>query len=162
MTVSFDVALLAPVPLQHLQSGKLVCAEQGKVAFGSKAWELFRRLDQLRARCKVRTFIYASHSDTIGTPRVSWQAHYIGHIEAQGGRHPQGTKYRPSTTERYPEDNDGYWAIFWEVEGLQEICENAQRTPLSQLTGLDNGKPFKKQFIPQGPLLITYPWLDNQ
>ena len=37
-----EVALLAPVPLEHLIDGLSVCDQQGKVAFGSRAWEIFR------------------------------------------------------------------------------------------------------------------------
>lgn len=38
-------ALLAPVPHDHLLDGADVCANRGKVAFGSRAWEVIRRLD---------------------------------------------------------------------------------------------------------------------
>lgn len=40
-----NIALLAPVPLHHLQDGYQVARQQGKVAFGSMKWELFRELD---------------------------------------------------------------------------------------------------------------------
>jgi hypothetical protein len=42
MSNTQEVALLAPVPLEHLIDGVAVCDQQGKVAFGSRAWEIFR------------------------------------------------------------------------------------------------------------------------
>jgi hypothetical protein len=39
------IAFLAPVPLQHLVSGRPVSAAEGRVAFGSRAWEVFRELE---------------------------------------------------------------------------------------------------------------------
>lgn len=57
-----DFAILAPVPLEHLQSGRDVAAREGFVAFGSKEWELFRRVDELRHGRTVPVLLYPSHS----------------------------------------------------------------------------------------------------
>jgi hypothetical protein len=53
-----QVALLAPVPLQHLRSGQTKAECEGRVAFGSRAWEVFRKLDALREGMPVDVFIY--------------------------------------------------------------------------------------------------------
>jgi len=48
------LGLLASVPLDHLLDGLEVCQEQGKVAFGTRAWEAFRdwrRRRDLGLRC---------------------------------------------------------------------------------------------------------------
>ena len=42
-----DFALLAPVPLEHLQSGREVAEKEEYVAFGTRKWELLRRLDEM-------------------------------------------------------------------------------------------------------------------
>lgn len=42
------IALLAPVPLEGLQGGAMVCAERGSVAYGSRAFETFLQLESLR------------------------------------------------------------------------------------------------------------------
>src|SRR5215217_6041367 len=47
------VALLAPLPEEHLLSGRTVCLAEGKVAFGSKNWELFYTLHTLADRHEV-------------------------------------------------------------------------------------------------------------
>lgn len=57
-----DIALLAPVPLVHLEDGVDVSERKGKVAYGSTAWEFFKKLDEDRGGLAVETFIYASHS----------------------------------------------------------------------------------------------------
>ena len=48
MAVTGNFAILAPVPLEHLQSGKNIAVKEGFVAFGSRKWELFRRVDEMR------------------------------------------------------------------------------------------------------------------
>jgi len=56
MSFSSNVALLAPVPLEHLESGDIVCRQAGKVAYGSRSWDVFAQLDILRGGLKVHTF----------------------------------------------------------------------------------------------------------
>jgi hypothetical protein len=58
-----SVELLAPVPLEHLRSGLEVLAHEPFVAPGSRAWQVFRTLDELRADHAVRVWIYASDND---------------------------------------------------------------------------------------------------
>lgn len=76
--VAYDLALLAPVPLVHLQDGAVVCAQESKVAFGSRAWELFRELDNLRNDSLVDVYIYASQAPG-ARPEATWHARYLGH-----------------------------------------------------------------------------------
>src|SRR3984957_17997483 len=75
------IALLAPVPLEDLNSGKIKAEEKGGVAFGSRAWELFRELDTLRKGMHVDVYIYAS-SDPDSDFEVSWHARYVSHVES--------------------------------------------------------------------------------
>jgi hypothetical protein len=65
-TTTATVALLAPVPLEHLVDGVEVCAREGKVAFGSRAWEVFKQLDEIRAEAPVDVYVYASHAQAGG------------------------------------------------------------------------------------------------
>src|SRR4051812_11355274 len=87
------IALLAPVPLQHLISGRPVSAGEGRVAFGSRAWEVFRELDAQRRGMPIDAYIYASHAQGPVALEVSWHGRYIGHVESVGGAHPAGTRY---------------------------------------------------------------------
>lgn len=154
---ALHVALLAPVPLEHLLSGRSICDKEGRVAFGSRAWKVFRELDELRKGLTVDVYVYASHADC--PPHlevVTWGARYIGHVESHGGAHPEGMRFRPASTAEYGNDNEGYWAIFWEVESLHELLER-ERIRLSEFFGVKKGKPYKIDFIPEGPLLVQQP-----
>lgn len=150
------IALLAPVPLEHLIDGSLVAKEKGRVAFGSRKFDVFRKLDQERHGLPVDVYIYPSHG---GGPRVfevSWRAVYVGSVESQDGAHPAGMKYRPPSTAKYASDNLGHWAAFWEVADLQELLQ-AERLTVAQFTGFGKKKPYGTNFPPEGPLLVEHP-----
>lgn len=66
------IALLAPVPIEHLNDATNVCATVGRVAFGSRAWEVFRELDANRNGLPVSAYIYASDEQGAANPEVSW------------------------------------------------------------------------------------------
>jgi hypothetical protein len=146
-----DLALLAPVPSVFLaeDQGPDVCRRRGKVAFGSRNWELFRQLDALRDGMPVETYIYASQADVRGV-FVSWHAHYIGHVESRNGAHPRGRRYRPPFATKDGEDRDGYWAIFWEVTDLEPIAP----IPIATLRGFGAKKAYGKPFVPEGPIIL--------
>jgi hypothetical protein len=150
------VALLASVPSEHLLDGRTTAESEGKVAFGSRAWEVFRELDVHRKGMPVDVYIYASHHDGNPEFEVSWHARYIRHVESTMGAHPDGMKYRPLSTGKYPNDNSGHWAVFWEVEDLQPLLKE-QRISLAQFTGFGKKKPYEHAFPPEGPLLIEHP-----
>ncbi|MBA4371053.1 MAG: hypothetical protein C0418_05700 [Coriobacteriaceae bacterium] len=137
----------------HLEDGEPVCRKRGKVAYGGRNWELFRRLDKHRDELgveKIDVFIYASQTRE-REHFVSWHACYIGHVEGIGGAHPHGPKFRPPST---LDDGTGYWAVFWEVTDLERIAP----IQISELRGLDAKKDYDKSFVPEGPILIENPW----
>lgn len=159
MPANDDFAILAPVPLEHLQSGKDVCAREGFVAFGSKKWELFRTVDEMRNGNRVPCLLYASHE---GVPAplaftVTWFGWYIGHVDSIGGAHPDKLKYRPESTKEYSTDNRGHWAVFWHVEGLRELAK-AKRKPIGELQSHPRGT-WRKNAPPRGPELVEFPHL---
>lgn len=148
------IALLAPVPLEHLQDGAVVCQQQGRVAFGSQAWEVFRQADNLRRGLPVDVYIYASHSPSPLHLEVSWQGRYIGHVSSIGGAHPQRMRFRPPSTAKYPDDMQ--WAIYWEVEKLHQLPED-RRIPTGDFCGFNKRRGYGRNFVPEGPILITHP-----
>lgn len=151
-----NVALLAPVPEEHLLDGIDVIQHQGRVAFGSRAWEVFRDLDALRKGQAVDVYIYASHADPPGPLEASWRGLYVGHVESLGGAHPAGMRFRPSSTAQYPSDNIGHWAIFWELSLLEPI-PTKERLAVTDFTGYGKSKKYVQSFVPEGPLLIEHP-----
>ena len=152
------IALLAPLPLEHLVSGEKKVDEVGRVAFASGAWELFRILDALRKRLPVDVYIYASDDADGRNPEVSWCARYIRHVEGEMGAHPDGVLYRPKSKVKYPGDNSGDRPVFWEVEDLHRLPKD-QRISLEDLTGFGKKKAYGYGFFPRGPVLIEHPFM---
>lgn len=148
-----NVALLAPVPLEHLIDAVTVCNVEGKVAFGSRAWEVFRELDNERNGVPVNVYIYASGDPSSEKFEASWYGRYIGHVQGKNGTHPEEMIFRPSSTAKYPGDNKGHWAVFWELDELREL-EPHERIPTGAFTGYKTDKHYKKNFVPKGPLLV--------
>ena len=153
-----EAALLAPVPFEHLASALDTCSDMGKVAFGSRAWEVFRDLNRHADGLNPPVLIYASHDAAPFPPKATWTASYVGHVEGRGGRHPAKLDYRPASTEKYESDNAGHWAIFWEVRDLRHLGPEAA-VNIGGLVGLHSGKPFDVGFRPLGPVLIENPFL---
>ena len=150
------IALLAPVGEEHLLSGLDVCKREGQVAFGSRAWQLFRHLDEILGGQNCDCLIYASAAkQPTNTPVASWRAMYIGHVEGRNGAHPEGMKYRPPTTAKYAKDNLGHWAVFWHVTDLKQLSL-ADQVKISSLRGYGKSRRYLKNFIPEGPLMIEW------
>ena len=148
------IALLAPVSIEHLNDALSVCATVGRVAFGSRAWEVFRELDESRNGLPVQAYIYASDEPGSAYPEVTWIGRYVRHVEGKNGSHPEGMKYRPPSTAKYPTDNKGHWAVFWELDQIRRL-KSEDKIPMSAFAGYKTGKPYKKHFIPEGPLVVS-------
>jgi hypothetical protein len=156
MTVTADFAILAPVPLEHLQSGRKVADEKGFIAFGSMKWDLFRTVDERRNGVPVPVLIYPSHEDVPVKDSfiVCWGGWYDGHVDSINGRHPDDMTYRPQTTGKYSADNQGHWAVFWHVRKLFELPK-AQQMPISAVQTIKGG--WRKNAPPRGPELVAAP-----
>lgn len=151
-----DFAILAPVPLEHLQSSTDIAQKNGFVAFGSWKWELFRKIDELRDGARVPVLIYPSHEDvpTKLSFVVSWLGWYVGCEESGNGKHSKGMTHRPPTTSQYTSDNQGHWAVFWHVCDLHELSVT-QRLPISAIQTIRGG--WRKTAPPRGPELVAFP-----
>jgi hypothetical protein len=154
--VTDEFAIVAPVPLEHLETGEGVAKDTGYVAFGSMKWELFRDIDQRRGDAAVPVLIYPSADDspTSLALRIAWCGLYIGSSESKGGAHVSGMRHRPSSTEKYAGDNKGHWAVFWHVSDLRRI-EPAKQLPISALQTVKGG--WRKNAPPRGPELVQVP-----
>jgi hypothetical protein len=146
------VALLAPVPEEHLLSGQKTLKDSGKVAFGSKNWELFNKLEELLKGDECDVLLYASDADRpLNPPTATWSARFVGFSVAVNGAHKHGMKYRPTSTTKYPLDNKGNWTVFWEVTSLEPMIPGVK---ISLLRGFEKPHSYLVNFIPKGPLLI--------
>src|SRR5581483_1894764 len=145
------LGLLAPVPERHLESAFKTPGPQGEVAFGSCAFETFKRLDDLLSGQTCDCLIYASHSvKPLSSPTVTWMATYVRFVEARNnGTHPN-PEFRPLTTE-----SDSQWYVFWHVGGLKQLSRE-ERIKISTLHGYEKPKRYLTNFIPEGPVIIDW------
>ncbi len=160
-TKTYAFAILAPVPERHLRSGLEAIAAQlaadppvipPVLAYGSKAFELFRKIDIERGEHSVDVFIYASHANEQTLKlRATWKASYIKHVESRRGRYPGNALHRPPSTEQ---DRQDYWAIYWLIQDLAEL---ATPIPVSELRGYGKKADYLTNFVPEGPLLVEHP-----
>lgn len=149
------VALLAPVPEEHLISGRDACAEHGSVSFGSRDFQVFRQLDALLTGEPCDVLIYASWRKIpiTGPAQVTWRAKYRSSIDARPDGSPPKGVIRPISTEKYPGDNKGHWAVYWEVFEIEELPKGGW-IPVSLLRGINSTTAYKTTFIPERPLII--------
>jgi hypothetical protein len=154
MTISKAFAILAPVAEPHLISGRETCDREGKVAFGSDAWELFREADEIRKGQPVEILIYPSHpeSDKPLLMSIAWHGIYLGHLPSRRGRYPGEKRFRPDSASL----DKSTWAVFWEVENLSELPISEQ-TPIAAFHPLNKKASSDRRLLPHGPLLVEYP-----
>ncbi len=154
MTITKTFAIVAPVSEPQLISGVETCDLEGKVAFGSDAWELFREADEIRKGEEVEVFIYPSHPDSEKPLIMSvvWQGIYLGHLPSRRGRYPGEKRFRPASA---PLDKST-WAVFWEVQNLRELPASEQ-IPITSFQNLNKKVSSDRRFLPHGPLLVESP-----
>ena len=151
------IALLAPIPKEHIESAPTKLQKVNRVAFGSRNWDVFFKLDQERDGKPVDVYIYESYGSGQYDFRVSWHARYLQNVAAINGAHPDKMVYRPDSTAKYPGDNEGGdWLLFWELDSLQEIAE-VDRVHVGAFTPFGKKKPYGNSFVPRGPMLIMHP-----
>jgi hypothetical protein len=71
------IALLAPVPKEHLVDGIQTSLTMGKVAFGSRAYDVFLKLEQERLERPVDVYIYESYGSGAYDFRVAWRGTHV-------------------------------------------------------------------------------------
>jgi len=152
INTEISVALLAPVPLVHLETGLTVFQAKGKVAFGSREWNAFYKLNEISGGRPVDVYIYASWAGVKEVWAATWHGIYIGYVESIGGAHPNGMEFRPESTKTDTNDS----AIFWEIKELRRLPE-AEHRPLNNFIGYDKKVTYKKNFKPERPLLVEHP-----
>lgn len=165
MTDLHHFAVLAPVPLEHLNSGIAIAEKYGFVAYGTRKWELLRQLNAMRCDTdgrvtgRVAVLIYESHNENAPAHNshiVSWFGWYAGSEESDTGAHSGGMRYRPPTTSAYPSDNIGHWSAFWHVSALRKLPADRQ-IAIGKIGRIAGG--LRKNAAPRGPELVALPEL---
>ena len=143
------IALLAPVPLDILVSALETDTPSGQIAFGSRDWQLFDKLDQSRAEMPVDVYIYASHPEGSFEGKATWHARYI-RLEPE--RH-RAKPYRPMLA---AETDAWEGEVYWIVERLRRT-EASEHISVTDFIPLGRTKPYGKSFPPHRPLLVEHP-----
>ena len=146
------IALLTPVPAQHLESGLQICTETGLVAFGTDSGMV---LSEFRLAVDeghpADILFYASESSRAGPAVATYRGRFAGYDGAVGGKAKKDwAKHRPPTTE-----HDGAWQSFYLVSDLRKLDAPIA---LTTLTKHGNAGKLSKAFIPLGPLIIDTPF----
>lgn len=148
-------ALLAPVPEEYLVAGVEIVRRHGKLALGSRAWEVFKRLDELRQGEPVTTYLYASHAEANVVPTVTWTGLYVEQAPAsRRGEYRDADDFRPPHTEE--EDASRWWALFWHVTELRHLPE-AEWIKIGDLRKFSSQRRYGSGFIPEGPIIVGHP-----
>lgn len=135
------------MPEEHLLAALCVQEKQGRVAFGSEAWDRLAELQAMLGDESTEVYIYASMA-RLPVTAATWRAIFIRYRHAiNNGTHPEGMRFRPATTQ------NERWAAYWEVGGLERLSKD-DRVPMDHFSALASGKRFQKHFVPRGPTLI--------
>jgi hypothetical protein len=154
------VGILAPVPATILLSAMQTCAEAGRVAFGSNAWELFDKANREYGE-GLPVMIYPTRPDDdpdkLCVPGfATFRGTYLCTTPAKAGKHPNPA-VRPLATIQGP-SADTAWALFWEVADLRQLPKK-DRVAITNLTAEGQKKPLAKGFLPHGPMLVKASFL---
>lgn len=140
--------VLAPVPALHLPAAAAAFARAGRVAFGSNAWEFWRR--QPAEWTAVWVVASSAGFPAAGLPgidpgKVIFRGRLAGVVAAVRGRHPDPA-LRPDST-----GSDEPWAMFFELDALERL---ARPRPV---IGLVTVQGVRLSRVPQGPIAIRDP-----
>lgn len=148
-----DVALLTPVPTEHLVSGVSVCAEHGFVTYGTNAGMVLAEFSHhVGGDSTADVLLYASGEPVSGVPKATYRARFVRYegALANGKAGPSSSAYRPPST--VP---DGAWQGFYVVSDLRRLNAAVE---LQTLSKLDAKGKLAKNFIPLGPIIIDTPF----
>ena len=159
--MAVDFALLAPVPLIHLESALRLPSQQPYIAFGSMKWDLFRDIDAERGERPVPALIYPSHDLDAAEfhYNVSWAGWYVGSTGDQLQKFAdEKAGRRPSSALNDEKDTPSYWAVFWRVADLQRLPAQ-QHVEIRELNKYRTGDG-RQNAPPRGPerILIPFPF----
>jgi len=144
------IALLAPIPREHIDCAPMKFNKISRVAFGSRDCDVFLKLDREREGMPVDVYIYESYGSVQYNSRVSWHGRYLQSVPAVNGTHPDRTVYRPDLTgKRLDDRGGGNWLIFWELDSLEEIAER-DCLQVSAFIPFGRTEPYRNSFVPRG------------
>jgi hypothetical protein len=146
-SINTTVALLTPIPTEHLADGLPLCQREGLVMYGTQAWKVFDDLDQERGDRPVVAYIYASREGK--NPAATHRAVYVKHCFREDLPAGDFERYRPPSTNVHPDDRDT-WAAFYYLRDLERL---AQPIPIRRFRSWKR-KQLLVDHWPEGPILV--------
>lgn len=162
-----EFAILAPVPIQHLDSAMELLTEKEYVAFGSMKFELFHEIELVLAGDRnpnnVPVLIYPSHGkegevDDEIPYEVSWKASYFELADTRDKmRFDEENGFRPKSTmvETEAANLPGGWGLYWRVKNLERLPEG-RRIAIRDIKSYGR-KYWRKDSPPRGPEIVQRP-----
>lgn len=146
-----DIALLTPVPLQHLESGLAKCRQTGLVVYGTEATIVLSDFAKsVEDGSSADIFFYASEGRAVGPPVVTYRGRFEDYRGARAGRaDKEWSRHRPDST-----SSDGAWQSFYAVSDLRKLEEPI---PISQFSKRNTATTLSRTFYPRGPIIIDAP-----
>lgn len=149
------MALLTPVPLQHLESGLDKCGETGLVVYGTDAaMALAEFASGVSDHVGADIFFYASEGASMGRPAATYHGKFAGFRGARAGRaDKEWIQHRPDST-----SGDSAWDGFYAVTELRKLN---QPVPISQFSKWGAKRNLAPTFVPRGPTIVDAPVVDR-
>ena len=147
------IAIFAPIPASILKSSIETCAKAGRVAFGSKAGNVFDKADE-----GIPVLIYPTGRNDDPDKLcpcdgyVNFRGTYLGTVRAIAGKHPN-PDVRPLATISDTESD-----FFWEVSDLVQLAKQDQ-IAITDLITDSTSKPLTKKYLSFGPRLVKASFL---
>lgn len=153
------IGILAPVPASILRAAQKICAEVGRVAFGSNAWVFSKIGSEYGVNLPALIYptrVYGDPDYLCDPGFATFRAIYLGATNSHAGKHADPAIRPAPTIEGY--DSDAPWAFFWEVSALAELPKR-ERVAVTSLIAEGQTKPLPKGFVPHGPTLVKAAFL---
>lgn len=116
-------ALLAPIPLRHLEGSIELLRDKEFVLFGSDKFDVFEKTE-----VGSEVLIYVSHDDA--EPVVSYRGIYRGIVgEPMQMRHLERLGHRPPSTA------EEKWALYWKVSNITKLAKPIALSDIQLPTG---------------------------
>jgi hypothetical protein len=142
------VALFTPVPSLHIEDDGLArCRERGRVAFGTRAFQVLRQLERTANGRPVTVYVYASRTGR--NPAATHRGRYLGH-KANSKMTREDWLCRPSSTWVCADDRD-QWPTYYFLADLERL---AVPIPIRRFRSLATHRPLVNH-APQGPILVS-------
>jgi hypothetical protein len=134
-----DVALLAPVPVEHLRSALEKPNPEARAVFSTNRSNTLDKLEKLLGGQRTEVYI----CDGAPKGKVTWRATFERLVD------PADTKYRPESTKTDTPSN-----TYYEVSNLRHLPES-EWISVDQFCGHGKAGHYAANYRPRTPTLVN-------